>query len=102
MQFHIGEAVAALRAARGPFDVIFNDIDKQGYPDALPVIEEKLRSGGVLIADNLLWSGRIFDQADQSPATDGVRKFTQMVSESAGWDSSLIPIRDGLMIARRS
>jgi caffeoyl-CoA O-methyltransferase len=101
VEFHIGEAVAALRAARGPFDVIFNDIDKQGYPDALAVIAEKLRSGGLLIADNLLWSGRIFDATDQSPATEGIRAFTKMVAEDSAWISSLIPIRDGLLIARR-
>ena len=101
VEFHIGEAVAALRAARGPFDVIFNDIDKQGYPDALAVIAEKLRPGGLLIADNLLWSGRIFDAADQSPATEGIRAFTRMVTEDPAWTSSLIPIRDGLLIARR-
>jgi predicted O-methyltransferase YrrM len=102
VQFHIGEAVAALRAARGPFDVIFNDIDKQGYPDALPVIAEKLRPGGLLIADNLLWSGRIFDSTDQSPATEGIRRFTKMVAEDPAWTTSLIPIRDGLLVARRA
>jgi predicted O-methyltransferase YrrM len=102
VEFHIGEAVAALRAARAPFDVIFNDIDKQGYPDALPVITEKLRAGGLLIADNLLWSGRIFDGADQSPATEGIRAFTKLVAEDPSWTTSLIPIRDGLLIARRA
>jgi predicted O-methyltransferase YrrM len=102
VDFHIGEAVATLREARGPFDVIFNDIDKQGYPDALPVIAEKLRPGGLLIADNLLWSGQIFDPQNQTPATEGIRRFTSMVTEDASWTSSLIPIRDGLLVARRS
>ena len=102
VEFHVGEAVAALRAARGPFDVVFNDIDKQGYPDALAVIRDKLRPGGLLIADNLLWSGRIFDSEDKSPATEGIRRFTQLIAEDPQWTSSLIPIRDGLLIAQRS
>jgi caffeoyl-CoA O-methyltransferase len=102
VQFHVGEAVAALRATPGRFDVIFNDIDKQGYPDALVVIAEKLAPGGLLIADNLLWSGQIFDPQNQTPATEGIRKFTKLVTEDPGWISSLIPIRDGLLVARRS
>ena len=102
VEFHVGEAVAALRDSEGGFDVIFNDIDKQGYPEALGVIAEKLRPGGLLIADNLLWSGRIFDANDRSPATEGIRTFTRRVTEDGGWISSVIPIRDGVLIARRS
>ena len=49
----------------GPFDLIFNDIDKEGYPASLGVIVDRVRSGGLLITDNLLWSGRILDGADQ-------------------------------------
>ena len=102
VQFHVGEAVAALRQMSGPIDLVFNDIDKQGYPDALRVIEEKIRPGGLLITDNLLWSGRIFDTTDTTPATAGIRSFTKMVTESAGWVSSIIPIRDGVLVARRA
>ncbi len=55
VQYHVSEAVEALRKTDGPFDIIFNDIDKQAYPASLPVIKEKLRSGGLLIIDNMLW-----------------------------------------------
>src|SRR5215216_5523716 len=61
IEFHVAEAVATLRQSDGPFDIIFNDIDKEGYPDSLPVIKEKLRHGGILIIDNMIWSGRVFD-----------------------------------------
>src|SRR5437867_2568326 len=64
VQFHVGEAVATLQQAPGPFDVIFNDIDKQDYPKALDVIATKLRPGGLLLVDNILWSGRIFERRD--------------------------------------
>ncbi|HVR30983.1 MAG TPA: O-methyltransferase [Thermoanaerobaculia bacterium] len=102
VEFQVGEAVAALRASPGDFDVIFNDIDKQGYPEALGVIAEKLRPGGLLITDNLLWSGQIFDPENRTPATEGIRTFTRMITEDPGWVSSVLPIRDGVLIARRS
>jgi predicted O-methyltransferase YrrM len=102
VRFHVGEAVEALRQATGPFDVIFNDINKEGYPASLPVIKSRLRPGGVLITDNLLWSGKIFDAADQSKDTEGIREFTRLVTQDPDWTASVIPIRDGVLIARKT
>lgn len=100
VSFHVGEAVEALRHHPGSLDLIFSDIDKDGYPASLPVIEARLRSGGLLIADNLLWSGRIFDPADRSADTEGIRRFTERVTGSPRWTASIVPIRDGLLVAR--
>ncbi|HEX7972979.1 MAG TPA: class I SAM-dependent methyltransferase, partial [Anaerolineales bacterium] len=58
VHYRVSEAIQALKETEGPFDLIFNDIDKHAYPESLPVIREKLRPGGVLIVDNLLWHGR--------------------------------------------
>lgn len=102
VRYTVGEAVDALRTADGEFDIVFNDIDKHLYPDSLPVIASKLRRGGLLITDNLLWSGRIFDKADRSKDTQGVRKLTRLVAESPDWTVSVIPIRDGVLVARRN
>ena len=99
--YRVGEAVEALRETPGPFDLIFNDIDKDGYPGALPVIAEKLRSGGVLIVDNLLWLGRIFDPDDKDASTEGVRELTRLVTTDPAWSASIIPIRDGLLVAHK-
>ncbi len=101
VQFHVGEAVATLQEAAGPFDVIFNDIDKQDYPKALDVITTKLRPGGLLLVDNMLWSGRIFERRDTSPATRGVRELTRRVQADPRWIASVIPLRDGLLVAQR-
>src|SRR6185437_14561728 len=76
VRFHVGEAVQTLRDTQGSFDLIFNDIDKAGYPAALPVIYERLRPGGVLLVDNMLWHGQVLDRKDRSEATTGVRQFT--------------------------
>jgi caffeoyl-CoA O-methyltransferase len=99
IQYQVSEAVQALKATQGEFDLIFNDIDKEGYPASLPIIAEKLRPGGVLIIDNMIGHGRIFDSADLSPATRGVREFTQLIAHDPSWIVSLVPIRDGMIIA---
>jgi caffeoyl-CoA O-methyltransferase len=99
--FHVAEAVSTLRQTEGPFDLIFNDIEKKDYPAALPVIEEKLRPGGVLIVDNMLWSGRVWDATERAEETEGVRALTRALVGSPRWVSSIIPIRDGLLIAAR-
>jgi caffeoyl-CoA O-methyltransferase len=101
VRFHVAEAVETLRATEGPFDVIFNDIDKAGYPASIDAILPKLRPGGALIIDNLLWSGRILDPADTSPNTEGVRAVTRRIMESDDWIGSIIPIRDGVLVAYR-
>jgi predicted O-methyltransferase YrrM len=97
--YHVAEAVQALRETEGPFDLIFNDIDKHGYPDSLPVIAEKLRPGGVLIIDNMIWHGQIFDDDNHTPATEGVREFTRRITTDPGWIASLVPVRDGVIVA---
>jgi predicted O-methyltransferase YrrM len=102
VEYRVSEAVIALRQAGGSFDVIFNDIDKAGYPASLEVIAQKLRPGGLLIVDNLLWHGRIFDRSDTSAETAGVHELTRRVFTDPRWTASLVPIRDGLMVARRA
>jgi predicted O-methyltransferase YrrM len=99
IQYHVSEAVEALRQTADTFDLIFNDIDKAGYPASLPVIEAKLRSGGILIIDNMIWGGNVWDESDQSADTKGIRTFTQQITTSPNWIASLIPIRDGLIVA---
>lgn len=99
VQYHVAEAVESLRQEAGLFDIIFNDIDKQAYPESLGVIKNKLRSGGILIIDNMLWSGRIFDAKDTSLATEGVREFTRRITTDNDWVVSLTPVRDGMIVA---
>jgi caffeoyl-CoA O-methyltransferase len=99
VQYHIGGAVQMLDGMPDSFDLIFNDIDKQDYPDSLPVIKEKLRPGGVLIIDNMLWGERVFDDNDRAPSTEGVREFTERIVGDSDWIVSLVPMRDGLIVA---
>jgi predicted O-methyltransferase YrrM len=101
IRYHVAEAVATLQQTPGPFDIIFNDITKKDYPASLPAIQEKLRPGGLLIVDNMLWSRRIFDEKEQSADANGVRDMTRLLQQP-GWITSLVPIRDGLLIAMKS
>ncbi|MFO7634832.1 MAG: O-methyltransferase [Caldilinea sp.] len=101
VRYHVGEAVAALRAADGPFDLIFMDIDKQGYPDALPVIDEKLRPGGVLIVDNVLWSGKIADAQIGDATTQAIRHMNEHLATHAKYVTTISPVRDGVLIAQK-
>lgn len=101
VQYSVGEAVETLRHTEGPFDLMFNDIDKAGYPASIPVIKEKLRPGGVLLIDNMLWHGGIFDEADHSPDKEGVIEVTRMLTRDPEFITSLVPIRDGVIIAYR-
>jgi predicted O-methyltransferase YrrM len=99
IRYHVAEAVGVLEAAEGPFDLVFNDIDKEGYPASLPVIRRKLRRGGLLIVDNLLWHGQILDASDREPATVAIRELTRSVMSDPAWIASIAPVRDGLLIA---
>ena len=102
VEYHVGEAVQTLRQTAGTFDLIFNDIDKEGYPSSLPVVTEKLRQGGVLIVDNMFWHGQIFDANDRTEETEGVRRLTALIASDPGWISSIVPHRDGLLVAYRA
>ena len=99
IQYHVAEAVETLRKTEGPFDIIFNDIDKEAYPESLPLIKEKLRSGGLLIIDNMLWHGQTLDPNDHEKSTEAIRRFTRNITTDPDWIVSLAPIRDGMIIA---
>jgi caffeoyl-CoA O-methyltransferase len=99
VEYHNAEAVETLRQTAGTFDIIFNDIDKEGYPDSLPVIKEKLRPGGLLIIDNMIWHGQILDAKDHEKSTEAIRRFTRDVTTDPDWVVSLTPVRDGMIVA---
>lgn len=99
VKFHNAEAVETLRKTEGNFDIIFNDIDKEAYPESLQVIKKKLRSGGLLIIDNMLWHGQTLDLNDHEDSTEAIRRFTRDVTTDPDWIVSLAPIRDGMIVA---
>ncbi len=98
IDYRVGDALEILKGFDEPFDIILNDIDKERYPKALEESIKRLRTGGILITDNIFWHGRVIDD-DPEPSTKGILEFNRKSFESDKIISSMIPIRDGLGIA---
>ena len=100
-RIEIGDALEIAETLDGPFDVVFNDIDKQDYPAALDLALGRLREGGLFISDNMLWQGRVLDREPVDPATRGVAELTRRLYASDVWSTTLVPLRDGVTISVR-
>ena len=98
--FEVSESVLALSSAEPGLDIVFMDIDKEGYPAALSVIENKLRPGGLLLTDNVLWDGRAVEEDCTDLACTAIKRFNQLLYESERWEYVINPLRDGLGISR--
>ena len=106
IRWHVGEAVATLESTDGEFDVIYDDIDKVGYPDAWRAARERIRVGGLYLCDNVLWSGRVTGEelpADerQDWSTQAILEHNRLIAEDERYVSAIIPTRDGVMAALR-
>jgi len=98
--YHREEATAALRRVGGTWDIVYNDIDKEGYPDTVDLAHQHLRKGGLFITDNVLWSGRVLEpEKDHSASTRGVVEFTRRLFAHPGFVTSIHPTRDGVAVA---
>ena len=101
--FHVGDAVSALQALPGEFDVIYNDIDKDGYPAAWLAARERIRVGGLYVCDNVLWSGRVPPDGEAPDGVTGaIREHNALIAEDGRYVSTIIPTRDGVMVAVRT
>ena len=95
----VGDALELLKKTLGKFDLIFNDVDKHQYPDALRVALPKLRRGGLFITDNVLWSGRIAQKNPKEATTKAILEFNRLLYNSEDFLTTILPIRDGLAVA---
>jgi len=96
--YEVGSALEAFHRYQGPFDLIFCDLDKQDYPKALEMGVDRLKPGGLFLADNVLWSGRILDPEDRSKETQGIRKFNERIYSHPELFSTILPVRDGVAV----
>ena len=101
LTLRVGDAVTSLEATTGYFDVIFIDVDKEGYPQALQAAAPRVRRGGYLLADNVLWSGKVIDPEVKEAATEGIRQFNRRLFSLQEFRTVIVPLRDGVAIARR-
>jgi caffeoyl-CoA O-methyltransferase len=102
IEVRVGNALELLKKAPGKFDLIFNDVDKHQYPDALHAALPKLKSGGLFITDNTLWSGKAARPAlPDDINTLGVQELNRLVYASKELYPVLIPLRDGVTVCRK-
>ena len=100
IELHSGQAQEVVKELPGPYDLIFLDGDKRGYPDYLPLMVQRLRPGGLLIADNVLWDGKAGRKTNDVVAR-ALQLYNQLVAENSCLEAVILPIRDGLSISRR-
>ncbi len=112
IDYRVGNALEIIDETEGEFDIIYNDIDKDGYPEAFRKAIPRLRSGGLFITDNMLWLGRVvtydtdadmqeLDEEEQwvHNTTVGVKELTRLLYNSPDVFTTIIPLRDGVSVA---
>lgn len=99
----IGPALDTLRdlPAEPQFDMAFIDADKGNYPAYLDEVVPRLHPGGLLVADNVLWSGRVVEAGDETEDTQAIRRFNQVLVHHPELEVVVLPISDGMTLARR-
>jgi caffeoyl-CoA O-methyltransferase len=97
----IGDATDIIPTIPNEIDLVFIDADKKSYEKYYNLVFEKLRKGGIIIADNVLWSGKVAQAGKIDKDTQTLIDFNAMVQNDPRVENLLLPIRDGLMIARK-
>lgn len=98
--YHVGDAITSLNSLEGEFDVVYDDIDKEGYPDAWRAARERVRIGGLYVCDNVLWSGRVLDE-EPDDRTQAIIEHNGLIAADERYVSTIVPTRDGVMVAIR-
>ena len=103
VDYKIGNALEIIPDLSGPFDLVFIDADKDNYQNYFDMIIEKIPSGGYIIADNVLWSGKVLQEGDSKidKDTQALIEFNESINNDKRVENVLFPIRDGLMVIRK-
>ena len=96
---HIGKALDIIPTLNAPFDLVFIDADKESYLEYFDIVIDKMRKGGLIIADNVLWKGKVLSE-NKDKKTAIIDEFNKKVMADSRVEKLLLPLRDGLMIAR--
>ena len=103
VEFKIGNAMELIPQMDEDWDLVFIDADKENYSNYLDLIFDKLKPGGYVIADNVLWSGKVVKEAqDKDEETQALKEFNTKVQNDDRLENVLFPIRDGLMVCRKN
>jgi caffeoyl-CoA O-methyltransferase len=97
IELRLGPALETIRGLEGPFDLVFIDADKTGYIDYWEAVVPKVRQGGLVVADNVLWSGRVLEPTE--PEAKALAAFNDHVAADVRVEQVMLPIRDGVTVA---
>ena len=100
IDYRIADAAVVIPAIEGPIDLVFIDADKRNYALYFDLVIDKMRSGGLILVDNVLWSGKIIEEAAKDKSTQALRDFNTKVANDPRVEPLLLPIRDGLFLLR--
>ena len=95
-----GNAIDILINLDENFDIIFIDADKENYIKYFEIVSEKLNPNGIIISDNVLWSGKVVEESDGDQETNTLKKFNSLLSKDERFETIILPLRDGLSISR--
>ena len=98
--YHVADALEALSATPGEFDIVYCDVDKEGYPGAWEAGRSRVRVGGLYICDNMLWSGRVIDPGGEA-SSEAIDATNRAIASDEAWRSTIVPTRDGVVVALR-
>lgn len=102
IEYHVADAMELIPTLDGPFDLVFIDADKINYYNYFKLVLEKVRPGGFIIADNVLWSGKVVETGKKiDKDTQALLDFNRLVHADDRVEKVLFPIRDGLMVIRK-
>ena len=102
IDYRFGPGLETIAQLDGPFDLVFIDADKPNYVNYYEATLPLLAEGGLIVADNTLWSGRVIDEADDEDTTQAIRAFNDHVSEDARVENVLLTVRDGMNLVWRA
>lgn len=100
--FHIGDACEIIPRLNGLFDLVFIDADKRQYCDYYRLVFDKVRPGGLIVADDVLWDGKVVTEKESKDAqTRGIMEFNELIAADARVEKLILPVRHGLFMIRK-
>lgn len=99
--FHIGDACEIIPQLSEMFDLVFIDADKRQYSRYYHLVFDKVRPGGIIIADDVLWDGKVLEEGSRDAQTCGILEFNELVQQDCRVENILLPVRHGLMVIRK-
>ena len=99
--FHVGDACQIIPQLDEMFDLVFIDADKREYPEYYRLVFDKVVPGGIIVADDVLWDGKVTNENNRDAQTRGILEFNEMIQQDNRVENLLLPIRHGLMLIRK-